>query len=190
MQKKIFILCLALSMISFIPYTHAQKGKSEISVAYGYWSAYSLINGTPYSASSGVGMLNYKYYLGTKFTLGMTVGYENISDLGSYFTFAPEFSYTYMDTKDDRIRLKLYGGGGFGMTIFDDFNTYSNVYAHHYDESGPKVTGYVSPIGMRIGRKLGGFVELGFGYKGLVHGGISYRFRTAHHTHQQETDKK
>ena len=178
MLRSICIFCLALTMICFIPRTYAQKGKSEISVDYGYYSIYSLVNGKPFNASSGVGMLNYKYYLTKKFTLGGVVGYENISSKGSYLTFAPEFTYTYYDNKDDRIRVRLYGSGSLGMTIFDDFFTYSNLYSQHHDESGPQVTGYASPFGIRIGRKVAGFFEVGVGYKGLVHGGFAYRFRT------------
>ncbi len=190
MQKKIFILCLALSLISFVPASHAQKGKSEFSLAYGYWSAYTLTNLPPYNVSSGTGILNYKYYFSNKFTLGINVAYENISNLGSYFTVAPEFSYAYMDTKNDRIRIKLYGSGSFGLTVFDDYHVYNNLYAHHSDESGAKVTGHASPFGIRIGRKFAGFMELGFGYKGLVNGGLCYRFRTAsHYKHQQSSDK-
>lgn len=33
-----------------------------------------------------------------------------------------------------------------------------------------------TPIGFRIGKKLGAFFELGFGYKGMLAGGLSYRF--------------
>ncbi len=191
MQRRIYIFCLALSMISFLPASHAQKGKSEISLAYGYYSAYSLVdhasaNRPALSNSSGVGMLNYKYYLTKKLTLGMGFGYENISSWGSFLTFTPEFSYTYYDNPHDRIRVKLYGGASMGLTIFDDFFVYRDIYAHHTDESGVKVTGQITPFGMRIGRKLGGFVELGLGYKGLFNFGASYRFRTHGRTHTEQ----
>ena len=172
-------------MISFLPASYGQKGKSEISAAYGYWSIYTFVNGKPFSNSSGTGMLNYKYYLTQRFTLGMVFGYENISNWGSFLTFAPEFSYTYLDTKDDRIRIKLYGSGSLGMTVFDDFFVYNDIFSHHKDESGPKVTAHASPFGMRIGRKLAGFVEIGLGYKGLINMGASYRFRTHARVHTE-----
>ena len=178
MQRRIGIFCLALLMICFVPRVDAQKGKSEISVSYGRFSAYSFYVGAPYSNSSGTGMLNYKYYLSKRVTLGMTFGYENISSYGSYLSFVPEFTYTYYDTKDDRVRVKLYGGASFGMTVFSDFFPYSDVYSTHHDESGPRPTGQATPFGIRIGRKVAGFAELGYGYKGLFSFGLSYRFRT------------
>ena len=191
MQRRIYIFCLALSMMSFIPYSHAQKGKSEFSVAYGYYSIYSLVDHgsdprNPYNASSGVGMINYKYYLCKKLTIGMGIGYENISTSGSYLTFTPEFTYTYFDNPHDRIRVRLYGGASLGLTVYDDFFVYHDLYSHHTDLSGPSVTGQITPLGMRIGRKLGGFVELGLGYKGLFNFGCSYRFRTHAREHTEQ----
>lgn len=181
MQRKIYIFCLALSMISLFPRTSfAQKGKSEISVAYGPYSIYTFINGRPYDVSSGTGMLSYKYYLTKRTTLGMVVGYENISNWGSYLTFAPEASYSYYDNKEARIRVKMYGAASVGLTVFDDFYVYKDIYSHHRDESGAKLTGHVSPFGIRVGRKFAGFMEVGLGYKGLFNFGLAYRFSTKH----------
>lgn len=173
-------------MISFLPRTSfAQKGKSEVSLSYGYYSIYSFVNGQPYDVSSGVPMFNYKYYLTKKVTLGMVVAYENLSNWGSYLTFAPEATYTYYDNKDARIRVKMYGAASVGLTVFDDFIIYRDIYSHHLDESGAKLTGHVSPFGIRIGRKLGGFMEVGLGYKGLFNFGMSYRFRTKARFHEE-----
>ncbi len=178
MLRRIYIFCLALSMISFIPSTYAQKGKSEVSVSYGLWSAYTIANLPPYSTSSGVGMINYKYYLSRKTTIGMSIGFENISNSGSYLSFVPEFTYAYYDNRNDRIRVRLYGGAAIGLTVFDDFNISTSAYANRTDNSGPQLTGQITPFGMRIGRKVAFFAELGYGYKGIVTGGLSYRFST------------
>ena len=178
MQRKRYIFCLALSMFSFVLSGFAQTGKSEISVSYGLWSAYTLANGMPYSASSGVGMINYKYYLSKRVNIGMTVGYENIGNDGSYLHFVPEFTYAYYDNKNDRIRVRMYSGAAVGIAVFDDLHTNNGVYSTYQDNSGPKITGQATVFGMRIGRKIGGFLELGYGYKGIVTGGIGYRFST------------
>lgn len=186
MQRKIYIFCLALTMVSLLPRTtFAQRGKSEVSVAYGLYSIYSLVNQRPYDVSSGVGMINYKYYLTNRVTIGGVIGYENLSNWGSYFTVAPEATYSYYDNKDARIRVKMYGTASVGLSVFDDFYVYNDIYSHHRDESGAKLTGHVSPFGIRIGRKLGGFLELGLGYKGLFNFGMSYRFRTKPRFHEE-----
>ncbi len=178
MQRKLYVFCLVLSMISFSSF--AQKGKSEVSLAYGAYSIYTFVNERPYDVSSGVAMLNYKYYMTKRLTLGGVIAYENLSNWGSYLTFAPEFTYAYYDNKDARIRVKMYGGASVGLAVFDDFRTYNSYYSYHHDESGAKFTGHITPFGIRIGRKLGGFLELGLGYKGLFNGGLSYRFSTKH----------
>lgn len=201
MQKRIYIFCLAMTILGFANKSTAQQGKSEFSAAYGQYSAYSFqnhTNGYSYSTSSGVMLFNYKYYLTNKLTLGLGIGYENISTDGSYFSITPEFTYTYLDTKNDRVRLKLYGGASIGVTDYNDnlynpnpyYNTYP--YVRRYDNSNAQITGNATLLGCRVGRKLGFFAELGIGYKGLINAGFSYRFRTkstAHHTEDRVEPK-
>jgi hypothetical protein len=95
MQRKLFVFCLALCLICTIPQSHAQTGKSEISVGYGFYSFYSLVNHAQhedgaYSNSSGSICVNYRYYLTKNVTLGLGFGYENLNNWGSFLTFAPE----------------------------------------------------------------------------------------------------
>lgn len=53
-----------------------------------------------------------------------------------------------------------------------------------YDASGEKAdhsvsvlpNAQISPLGFRFGRRFGGHIELGFGYKGIVNAGLDYRF--------------
>ena len=197
-QKRIYIFCLAITSLFIANTSMAQQGKSEISVGYGFYSWYSLqnhVNGYDYTTSSGTLLINYKYYVSNNFTLGVGIGYENISTDGSYFAVTPEFTYTYLDTKNDRIRLKLYGGASVGIASYNDNNYNANPYynttpyATHYDNSGLQFTGNATLLGMRIGRKLGFFAELGFGYKGLINGGLSYRFRTRKSNSMHHTEK-
>ncbi|NCX95428.1 MAG: hypothetical protein EBX41_03270 [Chitinophagia bacterium] len=173
------ILCLlGVSIPSF-----AQQGKSEVSLGYGLYSFYTFHNEKPYNTSSGTGILTYKYYWSKKLTLGMSIGYENLSNKGSYLSFTPEFTYNYFDNPHHRIRVRMYSGASIGLTVFDDFYRYNDIYSQHHDETGPQFTGNVTPFGIRIGRKLAWYMELGFGYKGLISSGISYRFKTERKPH-------
>ena len=43
-------------------------------------------------------------------------------------------------------------------------------------QHGPFFNFNISPLGLRIGRQVGGFVELGLGYRGLVAAGFDIRF--------------
>ncbi len=194
MQKSICIFCLALSMICLIPRSYAQKGKSEISVGYGYFSFYSFLNAgrnygdaARYSNSSGASVLTYRYYVTRDVTLGMGFGYENISDWGSFVTFAPEVTVSYLDTRQDMIRVKLYGAFSLGIAVLQD----ANIGYGHADESGAKFGFQATPIGIRVGRQIAGFAELGLGYKGLIHGGLALRVprKLAHREHQIDESK-
>ncbi len=184
MQRKIFAFCVALSMICFIPKSHAQKGKSEIALGYGYFSIYSLYNGSPYGTSGGVPTLTYRYYLTRDVTLGLGMGIENLGDWGSFVTIAPEVTATYLDTRNDDVRVRLYGALSYGIAIFDDYQLQQGI----ADGSGVKAYGFqITPLGLRIGRQFAGFVEVGVGYKGLVNGGLAVRFpRTMHKHHAAE----
>jgi len=173
MQKGVYIFCLALSVFCFITKSHAQRGRSEIAVGYGYWSIFNLANGAPFSQSSGTPSLTYRYYLNKDVTLGLGFGTENINGYGSFTTFAPELTVAYLDTRHARVRVRLYGSASYGLTIFSD----NNVVAGQADRSGAKPYGFqATPFGIRLGRQVAIFAEVGLGYKGLIHTGVDFRF--------------
>jgi hypothetical protein len=176
-RKSVVTLCVALACMVAGNKATAQQGKAEIGLSYGYYSMFTLYNGAPFNTSSGTSSLNLRYYLNNAVTLGINVGYENNSSYGSFLTFAPECTFRYLDTRDNRIRVRLYGAAGFGLTVFNDNEANQ---PGHRDNTGPKLWGFQgTALGVRVGRKLAGFAEVGYGYKGLLNGGLSYRFRAA-----------
>ena len=188
MQRKLLVFCLSLFLIGFTSNSYAQRGKSELALGYGYWSIYSLANGAPFNASSGVTTLTYRYFLTKDVSLGMGVGYENISTWATFLTVAPELTVRYLDTRDDRIRVRLYGAVSYGVSVLTD----NVIGLGSADETGAKPYGFqATPIGARFGRQFAYFVELGMGYKGLVHAGASFRFPRvlAIHRHADEEDQ-
>lgn len=179
MQRKIYLFCLALAMICSVSHSYAQRGKSELAVGYGYHSLYGFVNGRPYDVSSGTSVFTYRYYVSRDVTLGMAIGYENIKNWGSFVSFVPELTVAYMDTRKDRVRVKLYGAFSYGVSVFSDAITPRG----QADESGLKPWAFqATPIGVRLGRQYAAFLEVGFGYKGLIHGGLALRVpRVLHH---------
>ena len=183
MQRRIYIICLALFMFVFISKSSAQREKSEIAVGFGYYSSYSLVNGAPFNASSGAYTLTYRYYLTKDVTLGLGVGAENISTWGSFVTIAPELTVTYLDTRQSTVRVRLYGAISYGISIFNN----TTLKPDDANNSGVWATGLqATPFGIRIGRQVAYFAELGFGYKGLINTGVALRFprilaRNRHH---------
>jgi hypothetical protein len=81
MIRKITVLFLALMLIGFTHKSHAQRGKSEIALGYGYYSLYSFINkgqnyGVGYSTSGGTFAGTYRYYVTKDITAGFCIAYE------------------------------------------------------------------------------------------------------------------
>jgi len=160
-------------MFCFIAQSQAQREKSEISMGYGYYSIYSLVNGAPFNVSSGSFAMSYRYYLTKNVTLGLGLGAENISNWGSFVTIAPEVTVTYLDTRQSTVRVRLYGSVSYGVTIFSN----NNLPTDQAQNSGVWAYGFqATPFGIRIGRQFAYFAEVGLGYKGLFHTGLSVRF--------------
>jgi hypothetical protein len=80
MTKKLLPIILLAATLFAAPAARAQHGKSELTLGYGYLSIYQFANKTPFNTSSGTIALGYKYYLSDAVTLGMGIGYENISN--------------------------------------------------------------------------------------------------------------
>ena len=186
MQKRIFSICMALSMFVLISDSFAQRDKSEISGGFGYYSIYSMVNrgnGYPFNASGGSWTLNYRYYLTKNVTLGLGVGAENISTWGSFVTIAPELTVAYLDTRQSTVRVRLYGSVSYGVTIFNN----TTLKPDQVDNSGVWASGFqATPFGIRIGRQFAYYCEVGVGYKGLINTGVCLRFprilaRNRHH---------
>jgi len=130
--------------------------------------------------------LGYRYCFKKRFSLGgiFAFDYNSVKLYNSaepdqkrevkryYMTFAvePKFNYMY------RPAFQLYGYLGLGLTII----TFGNV---SFDDGSnaeisrvPYINAHLTPIGMRFGKEFGGFVEFGYGYKGIVNAGVNYRF--------------
>ncbi len=183
MQRKLYIFCLAVALISFLPRTHAQRGKSEFAFGYGRFSTFQFANRPPYNTSSGTFSLSYRYYVSRTVTLGLTFGTEHISNWANFTCIMPELTVKYLDTKDSHVRVRLYGAFSYGLTILNDLHTGPG----EADETGAKPWGFqATPIGIRLGRQFAGFMEVGVGYKGIVHGGIA--LRVPRYVHHRETD--
>lgn len=71
----------------------------------------------------------------------------------------------------------LYSKVAVGVTFIGD--SYTNTGKESYDVQSKKqhFFGYqVSPLGLMIGKKAGGFIEVGFGSYGIAQAGFCYRF--------------
>lgn len=68
--------------------------------------------------------------------------------------------------------FKMYGTLGLGVSYWNIIEQAEATDAQH----GAFFNFNVSPLGMRLGKQVGGFLEFGLGYRGLVSAGVDVRF--------------
>lgn len=186
--------CLLLS--SFAAQAQDKLKHHEVAVGYGFLSTSTMINifsdvlasaitGGNYSKTdnnwSGNLIASYKFTPSSKLGLGLTYAHTrntaniNIHDVPSgksttnYHTIAAEVQYNYI-TKP---YFRLYSVLGAGIT------SYTEKYEPNAGSTEKNTAGHfnfqLSPVGVKVGNRIGAMAELGFGYKGLFNAGLFVR---------------
>jgi hypothetical protein len=101
---------------------------------------------------------NVNYYLSDNFWFKTGV---------SYYTFMARGDYTWLDTK----WADLYSGAAIGMSFVSEEEV-----AQKTSDTETWVAFHVNALGIRVGRQLAGFLELGFGYNGIAAIGLTAGF--------------
>lgn len=161
------------------------KGNREVAVGYGVLSLPVLVAGAAdvltlgfFSQGeevhvAGPLMLNYTFGFDDRWSAGMLATYtgyivkhEDTGELDyrkNYYSLMPRIDYHY----SKRTNVDVYSGLALGATYLQNINRDEGnhlLYACH-----------LNAIGMRFGKKVGGFCELGFGMNGLLNAGVSVR---------------
>ncbi|MEO8532690.1 MAG: hypothetical protein ABI441_03020 [Flavobacterium sp.] len=141
---------------------------------------------TKLTSESSFGMLEvgYKYQIGERFRLGLDIGYQKYNEKtvtektlktvkreATFIVFMPNLNFSYIKTP----LLDFYGSLGAGAVLTNEKVTESNN-KKAATENQMDFAWQVNPVGLRVGKSLGGFAELGFGTKGFVTAGINYKF--------------
>lgn len=192
-MKKLFLLS-AFSL--FVVNLYAQE-RHEISAGYGLGTSSDFLNVfsevlataitggalTPKNESfSGAFHLTYKYLATDRLAIGGTFAYERSTAdteqgntkigkvVRNYYTVAAEADYRYIRKPS----FSLYSGLGLGFT------SHNEKYQPDGGAASSDNTGHfnfqVIGVGARFGARFGGFVEAGFGYKGVICAGAFARF--------------
>ena len=135
--------------------------------------------------NSGMWSIGYKHHFSNRFSLGADVGLLKSSKdfkftkgaesylvqrKSSFLLFMPTAQYNYLNKE----KVQLYGNVGAGVLSYSVDETKSDDTS--YSEKFTSFAFQVNPIGLRVGKQFAGFAELGFGYKGIIGLGFSYRF--------------
>lgn len=107
--------------------------------------------------------------------------YPQISTESTFVTIGAGADWYYLRSEGHSMgTINLYSGLNVAYTVRSSSGTYftdsSLSDTTPFSTSGGWVNGQLTLLGFRAGNALGVNAELGFGYRGLVNGGISYRF--------------
>ncbi len=132
--------------------------------------------------------MGYKYHVNNRFSLGANLSYQNITTTYklthrgdastatgtrkiSLITVMPSFEYKYIK----RESFQFYGNADVGIAI-GSISQKTNNNSNDDSSSGVAFGFQANPVGLRFGNKIGGFIELGAGYKGFITVGLSANF--------------
>jgi hypothetical protein len=201
MKTKGLIFIFVLAVLAG-RYAHSQEvvtGKNEIRIGYGFLTgpemANSLMSLWPaigidilkdtikdYNCSAhGAATLEYNRFLNPWISVGGSLSVNPISTLittkhgkeltWSYYVFSvmPKIKFTYMRKQI----FSMYSGfeGGCAVIVWRDRQGSTTV-----SDNGLSFAFQVTGFGIRVGKEIGGYMEWGFGYRGVVNFGLSARF--------------
>ncbi|MDR1652116.1 MAG: hypothetical protein LBS01_00420 [Prevotellaceae bacterium] len=194
------LLIISLAAIVPIMETIAQENgrKHEISIGAGIWSTGNLaftlsdafINAIDIAgdvqlenrSASPVYHVSYKHFPNRKLAIGVTLAAGTEKATGrdenqhngklkrSYANIAIEPAYYYLN----REKFKLYGLVGVGLLYL--YQNYTPNNGKEKDQSLYAADFQVTPIGIKVGNAIGGYLEAGIGYKGIISCGFFCRF--------------
>lgn len=199
MRRFLFLIgILILTSISFSQSFDRSYLRNDIMISYGVPSVdmFQDINSSMLDdifpdgryvrdnyGGSGIASLTYRRVSKSEmFFWGFTAGYNTtkgeIYYLGtgegelkrSFITAAFEGHYRYQNLK----KVQLYSGFGIGYTIGNETLTPPPESGKQSSKGSINRIAYqINAIGIRIGSNIGGFLELGYGYKGIINAGFS-----------------
>lgn len=187
-------MALCLILIAFQSAAQ-EKGTNEISAGVGFLTTNDLLHlGTTtvfgvvsngnvsYSedqlAIPAIG-LGYKRAIANRWMLGLDVYYQSrqtdvyINDIpdgslrDSYLTIGVGTDYHYISTN----WFQMYSGLGVAYTF--NGTQYTGSSNEFSDSQTSYLNFHINALGFRFGKAFALFTELGFGYKGLIHAGLS-----------------
>lgn len=197
--KHSFLLGLALSACLT---ANAQTLQSQVlcSGSMGYASGVQMLNYLSAQAKNNdrietAATPNYfmscSYFVRPHLALGLTVGMQSLSGHSNPDRLGASSPYSYNQdfltigaeavvVHRQRKYLQLYTVYGLAFSYAKTRFNYS--YPTYNDGPQFKTAYYpniqFTPLGLRVGRALSGFLEVGVGYKGFLNAGISYSIST------------
>ncbi|OJV18719.1 MAG: hypothetical protein BGO21_24295 [Dyadobacter sp. 50-39] len=189
-----FPLLKIIIVSAFIFYSAARaqgqdKGKGELNATVGIYPVEDVVTITFQAlfddlfgihehqhASRPVGFITYKYHVSERFALGGATGYNSDSKSWDHYNtdgwrqraMTSAMEGTMYWAKRPGFNFYSTAGAGFFFRERSYYGTQKKT------DAGPAI--YLAPVGLRFGKDLGCFLEMGYGYKGILNAGLSMRF--------------
>lgn len=124
--------------------------------------------------------ISYRYRLKPKFSLGVTTGYRSRtydkkhdrSGTYGYKTKSAVMAFECVFHHYHKPNIAVYSLAGLGSYFTQD----QSIIYPDQTYSDAAMTFQATPLGIRFGKTVGVFAELGYGYKGILNFGISGKF--------------
>ena len=196
-MKKSIIVCVIFLTFGTTVVKAQEIGKHEVNLTYSDGIPMTFVEGfsnalssailgqklNSETTSSGNFGLGYRYQITERIRVGGDVAFQqeqtkqsyknNIliaKRTNNYFMVMPTLSFSYIKTE----WLDFYGSAAAGVILDRYTSTEPNKPA--VKDNNVDFAFQVNPAGLRVGKKLGGFVEAGFGHRGIISAGLNYKF--------------
>ena len=191
-------------IISYLPETPSKKNTTnqkkvyydDLSVGYGALSLFqytgrSMGSNENYETPESWGSIHagYSRKMNKVISLGCEIGYEDFHYPGIESVHYNGRDTSWAGSAEDRLitgiatlgicylnkpLVRIYSTVGIGITI-DDYGVLTPL--RRSTGILKKPAGQITLFGLRVGRALGGYIELGYGSLGIVNAGLSYKFK-------------
>lgn len=125
---------------------------------------------------------SYRYFVTRGLALGISGSFQPLSGTSNLVLPSTPFNFTGSNTTvaadltwlySSREWYQSYGGIGGGVSFMHEHDIYTD---HTVRDINTQTFAFqFTLLGIRVGRSLGAYAELGLGYKGLINAGISWQ---------------
>ncbi len=199
-NTRTFILILSIIFTGIQLAKAQEKGTNEISIGYGVGSSDqffdNLVDISVFAVTignltydnkvfRGPLYVNYNYAIKDQLMIGGTVTYSKITrdvflskislgeQINNIFTIGLESNYRYISNRS----FQMYSGLGLGYSVnFSKSRSNSGKKDSRRGQTNSNLNFHLTGIGLRFGKKIAGYFEIGLGYKGVYNLGISHQF--------------
>lgn len=135
------------------------------------------------NSSTGVFLFTYQHQFSKIISAGPVFGYElletDVTKNDVTIAKIKHNSYTIaIEARVDYLNKEMFGmylGLGFGATMISTSSSSDGTDVSDI-ESDSHFNFHITALGFRVGKQFGATAELGYGYRGLLNGGLYYRF--------------